>query len=363
VRATIWDRPTRFYHWLQAACVAVCALTGFLLPEPSFRWHFIAGVLLSLGLLFRLIWAESGPGASRWRGFLPAPQAVIAHLRGLAKGRPPAHPPGHNPAGGAMVLALLLTLSLLCLSGFLVWGGFLKQGPLAFLTPFLLGAALKEIHEALAILLMLLVLGHLAGVLLESRLLGRNLIVSMIDGQQELRPGEEPPPPARPHAKQIAVFALLGALLAGYGLSTLPKMGWRPLDFPVAYNKECGACHMAYHPSLLPAASWRQLMTGLDSHFGEDAGLPDSTSQAIMAWLQNNASETWDTQAANRLRELDPAQPLRIEAAPWWKRRHRHIPDTIFDQKMIKSRGNCSACHGDADQGMFTPKRISIPSS
>jgi hypothetical protein len=40
-----------------------------------------------------------------------------------------------------------------------------------------------------------------------------------------------------------------------------------------ATRQECGACHMAFQPGLLPAASWRQVMSGLAKHFGEDASL------------------------------------------------------------------------------------------
>ncbi len=36
------------------------------------------------------------------------------------------------------------------------------------------------------------------------------------------------------------------------------------------YSEECGACHLAYPPSLLPQASWRGIMDGLADHFGED---------------------------------------------------------------------------------------------
>ncbi len=32
--------------------------------------------------------------------------------------------------------------------------------------------------------------------------------------------------------------------------------------------KECGECHMAYHPGLLPTASRNRIMDGLADHFG-----------------------------------------------------------------------------------------------
>lgn len=44
------------------------------------------------------------------------------------------------------------------------------------------------------------------------------------------------------------------------------------------WKAECGTCHIAYPPQLLPAPSWRRVMSGLDKHFGTDAGLDARTA-------------------------------------------------------------------------------------
>ncbi|HPQ24397.1 MAG TPA: cytochrome C, partial [Gammaproteobacteria bacterium] len=49
--------------------------------------------------------------------------------------------------------------------------------------------------------------------------------------------------------------------------------GVAPVDNPL-YLQECGSCHFAYQPGLLPARSWNNLMGGLENHFGENAELP-----------------------------------------------------------------------------------------
>jgi mono/diheme cytochrome c family protein len=121
---------------------------------------------------------------------------------------------------------------------------------------------------------------------------------------------------------------------------------------------------MAYHPSLLPAESWAGIVGNLSDHFGEDAGIANKTNLAAIAgWLAANASDSWDTLAANRLghaeAEAEASRP--ITGNSWWKRRHRHIADTIFRQKNIRSHGNCAACHGDAGQGLFAPQAIKVP--
>lgn len=357
LRILVWDLPTRLFHWLLVATVATCATTAFLLPSRWLGWHFAAGYVLGGLLLFRLSWAFFGPEPSRWPGFIPTPAAVIAHLKAVLRGHPPATV-GHNPAGGAMILALLLVLSGLVITGLVSVGGLFKQGPLAFATPFHFAAGVKEIHELLAYGLLALAGGHILGVLVESKLLKEALILTMITGKKDLHPGQLRPAPRRPMAFAVAGLLLLLGLGGGWALSDLPKLGWHPLEVPAVYAKECGACHMAYHPSLMPAAAWSSVMGHLSDHFGEDASLPAEPTAAIAAWLQQNAGENWDSLAANRLQApLDD----RITGNSWWKRKHRHIPDTVFQQKSVKSRSNCNACHGDAAQGLFAPQSIALP--
>ncbi|HFC04949.1 MAG TPA: hypothetical protein ENJ55_04520, partial [Rhizobiales bacterium] len=124
---------------------------------------------------------------------------------------------------------------------------------------------------------------------------------------------------------------------------------------------ECGDCHMAYHPSLLPASSWIKLMAGLDDHFGEDASLDAVTVRNITDFLTRYSSEHWDSEAANNLRVVSARDPLRITGAPYWLRRHKEIAPAVFKQKNIGSKANCAACHSDAASGHFDDEKIAIP--
>ena len=71
----------------------------------------------------------------------------------------------------------------------------------------------------------------------------------------------------------------------------------RPAAVPPlpAYDQECGSCHVAYPPGLLPAASWQRLMANLPRHFGTDASLDAATLQALSAYLAATpaASRRW----------------------------------------------------------------------
>ena len=222
----------------------------------------------------------------------------------------------------------------------------------------------QGIHEFLAWILLLLIAGHLLGVLVESILMRENLVLGMVTGTKRLPAAAElpAPRPARPGpAALVMVFLVVGTGTLLVLLGRLPPTGWRPLAGNALYAKECGACHDAYHPSLLPAQSWRRVMSNLSDHFGEDASLDPRATLEISDWLASNASEAWDTEAANRFRVVDPDEPLRITRAPYWRRKHSDIPDAVFAQKAVRSRANCSACHRDASTERFDDQAIAIP--
>lgn len=121
-------------------------------------------------------------------------------------------------------------------------------------------------------------------------------------------------------------------------------------------RKECGACHMVYAPGLLPARSWTKLVDGLAEHFGDNAELDAATRQRIADYL------TADAAGARRgdakvLRGLKASvTPDRITELPWWTRKHekkdRVAPRTL-EAKGAKFKGDCVACHKQADRGIF----------
>lgn len=361
--ASVWDLPTRLFHWLLVLAVAVGALTGFFGPEWLLSLHAWFGYGLAALILFRLAWGFFGSEYSRIDSFAFPPRTVIRHLRDLVKGRA-AHSVGHNPAGAAMIFALAGILTGILVTGLMALGGQEKQGVLADIVPYDLGHAAGEIHEILTILLLGMVALHVAGVIMESRRGPSNLIVAMITGRKRL-PTDLAASPRR-RARPIAAIAALvfaGALLgAGINaLASLPMLGMHSLATNPTYNKECGACHYDFHPSLLPAASWAAMMSALDDHFGEDASLGDTARDDIATWLTDNAAESWDTEAANNFRVVSPAQPLRVTETRYWKRRHHDIPDAVFKTRPVGSRVNCIACHRDAHTGRFDDQSIDIP--
>ena len=176
----VWDPLVRMFHWGLAGSFAI----AFLTEDDLLALHVWAGYLI-LGLIFiRVLWGFVGTRHARWSDFVKQPTEIFTYLIAAIRSRA-ARYLGHNPAGGAMVVALMLSVTLTGLSGLAVYGAQELSGPMA---PLLSGLsegwahALEDIHEVVANLTLLLVLLHLAGVALASLQHRENLVRAMITG-------------------------------------------------------------------------------------------------------------------------------------------------------------------------------------
>ena len=122
---------------------------------------------------------------------------------------------------------------------------------------------------------------------------------------------------------------------------------------PAVYTQECGSCHLAFPPNLLPKASWQRVMNSLDKHYGSDASLDAVIQKQIDTWLQTYGGQ------GKRAREEPPLD--RITRSAWFERKHREVSAATFKRASIKSPANCTACHRDAVQGDFEENRVRIP--
>jgi hypothetical protein len=93
-----------------------------------------------------------------------------------------------------------------------------------------------------------------------------------------------------------------------------------------AAKSECGACHMAYQPQLLPAEAWRRVFAGLGDHFGTDASLDEPVRQELLDYY---------VAQAGRFAGTSPPSP-RITEAPWWVREHRELRPAAWAKPEVK---------------------------
>lgn len=159
-------------------------------------------------------------------------------------------------------------------------------------------------------------------------------------------------PPARSRGRPLHPLLLAALLLGSAGTRADEPRGPRVPLLP-EYRQECGACHVAYPPGLLPAASWRRLMAGLPEHFGTDASLDAEAVRRIAGWLDANAGQ------GRRTREAPPGD--RITRSAWFVHEHDEVPSATWKRASIKSPANCAACHTRAEQGDFDERDIRIP--
>lgn len=117
------------------------------------------------------------------------------------------------------------------------------------------------------------------------------------------------------------------------------------------WRQECGACHIAYPPGLLPANAWRSVMAGLKNHFGTDASLEPAQQNAVTDLLVRQAGHG----------RVDPAAPLRITRSRWFLHEHDEIRPGVWQRASVKSPANCQVCHRQAEQGDFEEHRVRIP--
>ena len=118
---------------------------------------------------------------------------------------------------------------------------------------------------------------------------------------------------------------------------------------------ECGACHLAFPARFLPAESWREMMSGLDKHFGSDASLDAETASEITVYLVDNARRKKTS------RDASGKLPLRITENRWFKREHASAAKRVKDNPKVKSMANCTVCHTKAEQGSYRERDIKIP--
>jgi nitrate/TMAO reductase-like tetraheme cytochrome c subunit len=142
----------------------------------------------------------------------------------------------------------------------------------------------------------------------------------------------------------ILLIALSSSALAG------DHNRFAPVSQP-KWQTECGSCHMAYPPQLLTAENWRQMMKGLDRHFGANATLDAKENAEILAFLELNAARD----------QSYGAKTLRITDTPWFQRKHREVPDSAWSHRAVKSRANCIACHVTAGRGDWSEHSVRMP--
>jgi cytochrome b len=187
-RVQIWDPLVRIFHW----SLALAFIVAYVSEDELLDIHTLAGYTVLILVILRLFWGFVGSQHARFADFVRPPSAALGYIKDTFFGRAKRYL-GHNPAGGLMIIAMIISLLATTLSGIATLGAEEGAGPLASVmasASHRVGEAMEEIHEFFANFTLLLVLGHLLGVLAESIAHRENLVRAMIYGTKPLRHDE-----------------------------------------------------------------------------------------------------------------------------------------------------------------------------
>ncbi len=175
--------------------------------------------------------------------------------------------------------------------------------------------------------------------------------------------------------KAAALLAAVLSVSSAYAGAEEDFLGWL-LNFhrqknvkPVSdkqYLEECGACHFAYQPGLLPAKSWEVLLTAdaLRKHFGVNAELDNDTLKVIHDYAVDNAADkSWYKRSRKiAVATAEGPPPLRITELRYISLKHHKIPEKMIKgNKGVKSLSFCDKCHTQAAQGVYDADTVDIP--
>ncbi len=201
----IWDPVVRIGHWI----LVIAFFAAYFTEDDLLTQHVWAGYVVGLVVAVRIIWGLAGTRHARFRDFLYSPGVVLQYLSGLIRFRAERYV-GHSPAGGAMVIALLVALSGTVFTGLALYAVEEDAGPLQGIVsaaalppsaPALVSVARadadergeaeegnegswEELHEFFANLTLALVVVHVLGVALASCVHRENLVAAMFSGRK-----------------------------------------------------------------------------------------------------------------------------------------------------------------------------------
>ena len=207
---TVWDLPTRLFHWTLVALMIGQWLTAE--SASAMVYHVWGGYAVLALVLFRLIWGFAGSETARFSHFVRGPGAALAYVQALLRGETPLYL-GHNPMGGWSILALLTLLLIQAGTGLFANDDIAFDGPLAGWVSKNMSDGLTTIHKLNFNLLLLVIAVHISAVLFYLLVKRENLIHPMLTGRKHLPPEQANPAP-RMVSPWWGLVALAAAVIA-----------------------------------------------------------------------------------------------------------------------------------------------------
>lgn len=137
----VWQLPVRFYHWINALCIVILAITGYIIGDPpaiqsgaeaSFSYwfgtvrfiHFVTAFVFFFNFVFRTYWGFVGNKYARWYNFIPLKKSQwkeiweVLRVDILQIKCKPAKNMGHNTLAAFTYFLTFLAFLLQSVTGF-----------------------------------------------------------------------------------------------------------------------------------------------------------------------------------------------------------------------------------------------------
>jgi cytochrome b len=174
-RIPVWDPFVRIGHWTLVAGIIAAWITA----EGFGVVHEVIGYAVLAVVAARVAWGFTGSRYARFSQFVRGLAPTLSYGRRVLSRTEPRHV-GHNPLGAWMIVALLLTITMACLSGAL------------YTTDRYWGVEwVEELHEASAIAVLVLAAIHVCGVIAASLRHREDLIGAMVHGRKRPPHGDD----------------------------------------------------------------------------------------------------------------------------------------------------------------------------
>jgi len=231
-KVKVWDIPVRVFHWSLVVLIGVSYLTGefggfdFTMPGSgnmvaNLDIHLVSGLGILTLVLFRVVWGFMGSTTARFTNFLAGPGAIVSYVGGLFKSGT-KFIAGHNPAGGVVVVLLLLSLLMQAGTGLFSKEDdfFGNAGPLNSLISEDDAKIITQRHKQIWGYIELLIVLHIAANIFYWLVLKQNLIIAMFTGNKDAKP-EATVPELRFVGTARAVIVLFVVAGAVWGITRL----------------------------------------------------------------------------------------------------------------------------------------------
>jgi Ni/Fe-hydrogenase 1 B-type cytochrome subunit len=209
-RVYVWELPVRLYHWINAACILILIVTGFIIGRgitlesatneayASFWFgkirflHFVTAYLFFFNFAFRIYWGFVGNHYANWHTFLPTTRAQWREILEVLKvdifltKSHAVESVGHNSLAGLIYFLTFLVFLFQCFTGFGMYAAMSDSwfpALFAWVVPLMGGDfAVRQWHHLMVWFFIIFTLIHVYLVFYHDYVEGRGVISSMAGG-------------------------------------------------------------------------------------------------------------------------------------------------------------------------------------